>query len=132
MALTLPILLMVVFGIAQFGIAYNNYIMLTDSVRVGARQLAISRGQTEACTKARDRVYASAATLTSSAIALSMTIAGATYGYPGSACASGIGTTMIGGDDVTLRATYPCGLNIMGINYAPGCTLRSQSTARIE
>ena len=35
--LVLPVLLVVLFGIIQFGITFNNYISLTDSVRAGAR-----------------------------------------------------------------------------------------------
>ncbi|MCC7008023.1 MAG: pilus assembly protein [Acidobacteria bacterium] len=131
-ALSLPLLLAVVFGIAQFGITYNNYIMLTDAVRAGARQLSISRGQTNACTKARDRIYGSAASLSSGSLSITMTVAGGTYGYPGTSCPSNIGTSMTGGADVTISATYPCGLTIFGVNYAPGCTLSSQSTVRIE
>lgn len=132
MALSLPMLLMVVFGIAQFGITYNNYIMLTDAVRAGARQLSISRGQTNACTKARDRIYASAASLNAGSLAITMSVNGGTYGYPGSACPSNIGTSMTGGADVTISATYPCGLTVFGVDYAPSCQLSSQSTVRIE
>ena len=42
-ALVLPILLLVVMGIIQFGTVFKDYIALTDSVRVGARQAAVSR-----------------------------------------------------------------------------------------
>jgi len=40
-ALILPILLMLVFGIFQFGIAYNNWIALTHAAREGARLAAV-------------------------------------------------------------------------------------------
>ena len=42
-AMVLPILLMLVFGIIQFGITFNHSLTLTDAVRVGARQAAVSR-----------------------------------------------------------------------------------------
>ena len=42
-ALVLPILLLVVMGIIQFGTAFKDYIALTDAVRVGARQASVSR-----------------------------------------------------------------------------------------
>ena len=42
-ALVLPILLLLVMGIIQFGIVFNNYVTLTDGVRAGARQAAVSR-----------------------------------------------------------------------------------------
>ena len=40
-ALILPILVMLVFGIFQFGIAYNNYITITHAAREGARLAAV-------------------------------------------------------------------------------------------
>ncbi|GAG87423.1 unnamed protein product [marine sediment metagenome] len=40
-ALILPILIMLVFGIFQFGIAYNNYITITHAAREGARRAAV-------------------------------------------------------------------------------------------
>ena len=46
MALVLPVLLLVVTGILTFGLAFNNYILLTEATSVGARTLAISRGGT--------------------------------------------------------------------------------------
>ncbi len=42
-AMVLPILLVLVFGIIQFGIVFNHYLTLTDAVRAGARQAAVSR-----------------------------------------------------------------------------------------
>jgi len=43
MALILPILVMVLFGIFQFGIAYNNWIALTHAAREGARLAAVGQ-----------------------------------------------------------------------------------------
>ncbi|MBA7508123.1 hypothetical protein ES705_00043 [subsurface metagenome] len=40
-ALILPILIMLVFGIVQFGIAFNNYITITHAAREGARIAAV-------------------------------------------------------------------------------------------
>ena len=37
-ALVMPVLLLVIFGIIQFGVLYNDYISLTDATRVGARR----------------------------------------------------------------------------------------------
>jgi len=40
-AIILPILIILVFGIVEFGIAYNNYIALTHAAREGARLAAV-------------------------------------------------------------------------------------------
>ena len=45
-ALVLPILAFLLFAVIQFGIAFNNYITLTDATRAGARQSDL----TAACT----------------------------------------------------------------------------------
>jgi len=42
-ALVLPILALLLFGVIQFGIVFNNYITLTDATRAGARKAAVSR-----------------------------------------------------------------------------------------
>ena len=39
-AVVLPILVVLLFGIMQFGIAFNNYVTLTDAARAGARKAA--------------------------------------------------------------------------------------------
>lgn len=40
-AIILPILVMILFGMFQFGIAYNNWIALTHAAREGARLAAV-------------------------------------------------------------------------------------------
>ena len=55
-ALVLPVLLLLIVGIIKGGILYNNYLQLTDSVRSGARELAIERGQTSPCGDAASTV----------------------------------------------------------------------------
>ncbi len=42
-ALVLPILALLLFGVIQFGVAFNHYITLTDAVRAGARKAAVGR-----------------------------------------------------------------------------------------
>ena len=41
-AIILPLLIMLVFGIVQFGIAFNNWISLTHAARHGARLAAVA------------------------------------------------------------------------------------------
>ena len=42
-ALALPILVLLLFAVIQFGIAFNNYVTLTDATRAGARKAAVGR-----------------------------------------------------------------------------------------
>ena len=55
-AIVLPVLLVLVFGIIQFGIVFNHYLTLTDAVRAGARQAAVSRTLPEPPAAAKRRV----------------------------------------------------------------------------
>jgi Flp pilus assembly protein TadG len=43
MALVLPLLLLLVFGIVEFGLIFNRWITVTHSAREGVRQLALGR-----------------------------------------------------------------------------------------
>ena len=42
-AIVLPILALLLFGVIQFGLVFNNYLTLTDAVRAGARKAAVGR-----------------------------------------------------------------------------------------
>lgn len=41
LALVMPILIMILFGIFQFGLAFNNYLAITHAAREGARMAAV-------------------------------------------------------------------------------------------
>ena len=62
-ALVLPVLLLVLLAILKFGLLFNNYITLTESVRVGARQLSVGRGSADPCVTAVQATVASASSL---------------------------------------------------------------------
>jgi uncharacterized protein (UPF0333 family) len=54
-AVVLPILVVLLFGVIQFGIVFNNYLAITDAARAGARAGAVSREASDpvgACTSA--------------------------------------------------------------------------------
>ena len=53
-AIVLPVLVLLVFGIAQFGLAFHNYLAITDAARVGARAAAVKRTSSP-CAAANDR-----------------------------------------------------------------------------
>ena len=115
--LVLPVLAILLFGVIQFGIAFNNYLAVTDAVRAGARQAAVARhlppGERDA--KVRARVYASADGLDTSK--LSVTVAASGAWEPGS--------------DVTVTASYPYSINLLGKVVKDGF-LTSKTTERVE
>ncbi len=133
-AVSLPVLILMVFATARFAIAFNNYIVLTDAVRIGARSLAITRGNANPCQAAGSKAQIAATTLTAGDITLTEIVNGNTYTAAAGSIpqCSGQGVLMSSGSDAVLRATYPCSVIIYGINFVPSCQLTSQTTVRVE
>jgi Flp pilus assembly protein TadG len=112
-AIVLPILVVCLFGIVQFGILFNNYLTLTDAVRAGAREAAVVRDSADPAGAATAAVRSSASSLDQSHLAV-----GVTSGWqPGS--------------DVTVTASYPYAVSLLGWVVASG-SLTSQTTERVE
>jgi Flp pilus assembly protein TadG len=136
MALALPVLLLVLTGILTFGLAFNNYVLLTEATSIGARTLAISRGATtDPCATASSAVIAAAPLLTPASLSFSFVLNGASY--TGTSCSSGSSTTgaaanLVQGANAVVTVTYPCSLAVYGANYAPHCSLQAQMTELIQ
>jgi Flp pilus assembly protein TadG len=114
-ALVLPILLMLLLGVIQFGIAFNNSLAVTDAVRAGARQGAVARylPASDRCPSVVSRVRESADNLTQSKLNVT--------------CAS----TFVPGEDVTVTASYPYEIDILGMVVKSG-NLTATTTERVE
>jgi Flp pilus assembly protein TadG len=111
--LVLPVLMVVLFGIIQFGITFNSYVALTDAVRAGARTAAVSRLSSTPTADTVDRVKNASGDLDSSKVSVTVT------------------STWVHGDDVTVKATYPYSISLLGVVVASG-NLSSTTTERIE
>jgi Flp pilus assembly protein TadG len=115
--LIFPVLAILLFGVIQFGIAFNNYLAVTDAVRAGSRQAAVARflPASQRVPTVESKVRASASNLTQSKLKVFVT---ATSNWdPGS--------------DVTVRATYPYSISLLGVVLKTG-TLSSSTTERVE
>ena len=115
MALVLPILVAILLGIAQFGIAYNTYITLTDATRAGARKAAVSRFIGDNGASAKQTVLDAASNLSSPPLVVTVTADNWT----------------VPGGDVTVTATYPYSINIFGFTIKSG-DLVSTTKERLE
>lgn len=115
MALILPILAALILGIAQFGIAYNNYITLTDATRAGARKAAVSRFAGDGGAAAVATVKSDASNLDQTKLNVSVTATDWT----------------VPGGDVTVTATYPYAIDILGWTVKSG-NLTSTQKERLE
>jgi Flp pilus assembly protein TadG len=113
-ALVLPVLALILFAVIQFGIVFNNYITLTDATRAGARKAAVSRQDPNRNSAVITAVRSSASDLTSSKLSVS----------PPS-------STWQSGDDVTVTASYPYSISLLGVVVKSG-SLTSTTTERVE
>lgn len=116
-ALIMPLLALVLFAILEFGIVFNNYLALTDAVRAGARKAAVSREFPDPVAETRDAVKAAARDLNEEL-----------FDEPDRLTVT---STWDAGSDVSVRATYPYSINVLGFVVASG-DLESETTERVE
>jgi Flp pilus assembly protein TadG len=112
-ALALPILALLLFAVIQFGIAFNHYVTLTDATRAGARRAAVGRQLSDPMGACQTAIRSSAGNLDGSQLTTS--------------CSS----TWQPGADVTVNATYPYQISLLGLVVKSG-RLTSTTTERVE
>jgi Flp pilus assembly protein TadG len=113
--LILPLLMLLILGIYQFGQTYADYIQVTNAARDGGRKALVSRsdvnGVADVVTAAKNATWwldKSNTTVTVS---------------PNQPWAQG--------QTVTVTVTYPYSINLLGVVVASG-TLKSTTTVRME
>lgn len=126
----LPVLLLVVTAIIQFGSMYNTYITLTDAVRTGVRTLALDRGLSDPCDPAVAQTVGSAIGVNLSASQVTTTLSS-----PDS-CGSGTypsrtGGNEVQGDEAKVTATCPYTLALFGLPLF-NLNLTASATEAIE
>jgi Flp pilus assembly protein TadG len=112
-ALALPILVLLLFAVIQFGIVFNNYVTLTDATRAGARKGTVGRQVTNPQATVISAVRNSASDLKQSNLSVTVT------------------STWKPGADVTVTATYPYSIKLLGLPVKRG-NLSSTTTERVE
>lgn len=105
-ALLAPILIVLLLGIIQVGLAFHNYVTLTDAARAGARQAILARYNGGDFTAAKQAVRNSAADLDQSQLGVKVDDL----------------TPTTAGSLVTVTATYPYSIDIplLGLSVASG------------
>ena len=114
-ALVAPLLVVLLLGIIQFGIAFHNYVTITDAARAGARKAIVARFSGLSTTDIQQAVRDAASDLDQSQ--LGITVSDPTWSTPGS--------------DVTVTVTYPYSINLLGWVVKSG-DLTSTMKERLE
>ena len=112
-ALVLPLIALLLFGVIQFGIVFHQYVTLTDAVRAGARQGAVGRHLPDPVGSVEDRVRGSAVDLDQSVLDIT------------------VSSSWEQGEDVSVSATYPYSISLLGIVVKSG-NITSSTTERVE
>ncbi len=112
-ALVLPLLALLLFGVIQFGIAFNNYITLTDAVRAGARKGTVSRHERNPEGVTVAAVQAAATDLDPKKLGVD------------------VESSWQPGEPVRVEATYPYSISLIGVPIKKGL-LKSVTTERVE
>ena len=112
-ALVLPILVILLFGIIQFGIVFNNYITVTDAVRAGARKGTVSRHLQNPEAAVVQSVRNAATDLRQSDLNVSVT------------------SSWQHGEDVSVTGSYPYSISLLGLVVKSG-RLTSTTKERVE
>ncbi len=125
-AIVAPVLLAMVFGILKFGTAMNHQMVLTNAAAKGAMTLALSRGTSTPYATTTTAVTSAAPSLTAGQITITVKVNGV-------ACATdaACSTILVSGHPALVKATYPCDLTVMGVNYKPGGCILSAETAQM-
>ena len=114
-AFVLPILLVLLFGIIQFGVVFNNYVELTDAARAASRKGAVSRSASNPKADCEATGYA----------------AGTNLKNPGTDFVLTCNSSWAIGSDVTVTATYPYNIKLLDWVVASG-SLNTTMKERVE
>lgn len=117
-ALIAPMLIALLLGIVQAGIAFHNYITITDAARAAARTAITARIQGLTGSDITNAATAAAPDLDPSKLAVTVDPAN-----PGS---------VAGGSTVTVTVAYPYTIDILGWVVCKGCTVTSTVSERAE
>jgi Flp pilus assembly protein TadG len=114
-ALVAPIFVVLLFGIIQFGIVFNNYVTLTDAARAASRKGAVSRNTSDPKGTCEAAGYA----------------AGSNLKNPGTDFKLFCSSSWAPGSELTVTATYPYRISLMGWVVASG-NLNTTMKERVE
>jgi Flp pilus assembly protein TadG len=129
MAVTLPLIMLIMTGIFSFSIAIYQKLQLAEAVSNGGHYLAVDRGDTDPCLTVANAIYAAAPGLNQGSLSLTFTINGGASTGP--TCASS-SASMVSGGTAQIQASYPCTLSVYGMNFASNCSLQTQITEVVQ
>ena len=114
-ALVVPIIVLLLLGVIQIGVAFHDYITLTDAARAGARKAVVDRFSDETVAQLQQHVRDAAGGLNQSKLQVTVNLP----------------APLNSGSALTVTAKYPYSISLLGIVVASG-NLSSTMTDRLE
>jgi Flp pilus assembly protein TadG len=117
-ALVAPLLIVLLLGIVQGGVAFNHYLVVTDAARAGSREAIVARVSGVSVASIQQTALTAAGDLDAAQV-------GVTVSDPADP------TLKAAGSAVTVTVTYPYSINLLGWVVSSG-KLTSSMTDRLE
>lgn len=138
LAVMVPVAMVMLTGLLQFGLYINNSLELQNATSLAAQYLSVNRGTTAAadpCSLTAAAFKNVSPYLNSNNVTFSFAFqpqgAASATNYTGTTC-TGAASLITQGGTATVQAKYPCSLAIYGQNLAPSCSLQAQVTEVIQ
>jgi Flp pilus assembly protein TadG len=132
MAVTLPVVMLIMTGLFSFSIALYQKLLLSEAISVGGRMLAVDRGDTDPCKTIATAIYANAPGLTQANINLTFVLNGVSTNAatcPGTSGAAN--SNMVAGQAAQIQATYPCTFMVYSKSFA-ACSMQTVVTEVVQ
>jgi Flp pilus assembly protein TadG len=116
MAVTLPLVMLIMTGIFSFSTVLYQKLQLAEAVSNAGHYLATARGDTDPCATAIAAVKSSVPGLAAKNITVTLTQNGTALAT--SCPTTSTSSTLVEGSNVTVLASYPTGLALYGSGYS--------------
>ena len=131
MAVTLPLLMMIMTGIFSFSIAIYQKLQLAEAVSNGGHYLAVDRGDADPCKTVANAIYSAAPGLNQNSISLTFTLNGVSTGPTCPGASGAANANMVSAGNAEVQASYPCSLSVYGASFS-SCSIQSEITEVIQ
>jgi Flp pilus assembly protein TadG len=131
-AVTLPVVMLIMTGLFSFSIALYQKLQLAEAISAGGRVLAVDRGDTDPCKTAATAIYAAAPGLAQGSINLTFVLNSVTTNAatcPGTSGAAN--PNMTSGGSAQIQATYPCTLMVYSKSFG-ACSMQTAVTEVVQ
>lgn len=133
MAVSLPLIMLIMTGIFSFSVALYQKLQLAEAVSNAGHYLAVARGDHDPCATATAAVQNAAPGLSTKSLTITIILNGTTEtssSCPGTGT-TGANTDLAEGKNAQIKVTYPTALNVYGRSFA-SFNLQSQVTEVVQ